>query len=432
MHPQFIARLEQQYRAGVGTHLFLLFLTVSCLLLGGWAALGHLDIVSQAEGQVVPSSRVRTVQHLEGGIVREILVHEGLVVAAGQPVIILEQVVTDTYFEEVQSRIVSLRLDIARLEALRQGETLTLSGELQASYPDMAYHTEALFTALQNAHQSNLTFQTEQIRQREHHITEITTRRTNARQNLKLLQEQVALSESLLVENLTTRYQHLAYLREESVLKSRIEEDGAALEAARSALKEASAGLEKIRTDFLRDIENQLKRSRQELEEILQRQRRHTDTLERTVIRVPVDGVIKTLHVTTVGGVVRPGMDIAEIVPMDDTLVVEAMLPVSDIGYVREGQPATVRLANRESILFGKLEGTVIHVAPDTTITGTGGAYYAVRVKTADDRFRHRDLEYRLYPGMLMHVSIHIGARSVLQYLLDPLFGTMTGIFQER
>ncbi|MFP4109072.1 MAG: HlyD family type I secretion periplasmic adaptor subunit, partial [Desulfonatronovibrio sp.] len=113
-------------------------------------------------------------------------------------------------------------------------------------------------------------------------------------------------------------------------------------------------------------------------------------------------------------------------------LVIEAMLPVGDIGYVHEDQEATVRLASRESIMFGKLEGRVIHVAPDTTVTPEGGAYYAVRIQTEKDRFENNGMEYRLYPGMIMQVAIHTGSRTVLQYILDPLMGTMSGVLQER
>ncbi|MFP4111306.1 MAG: HlyD family type I secretion periplasmic adaptor subunit, partial [Desulfonatronovibrio sp.] len=410
-----------------------LVLGLFCVLFVIWASVGRLDIVSRAQGQVVPSTRVRTVQHLEGGIVREILIREGQVVSAGQPLIVLEQIVSDAFFEEVQSRIISLRLDLARLEALSQDmDEPDFPDELKQSHPQLVARSRSHFMALKDSYVSNIFSQQELIRQREHQVREIMTRRKNARENLELLQEQIALSQELLEENLTTRYKHLSYLREEAALKSRIEEDGAALEAARAALSEARANLNKIRTAHLKDIQNQLKKTRQELEEIQQRQRRHADSLDRTVLRSPVEGVVKTLHVSTVGGVIRSGMDVVEIVPAGDKLVIEAMLPVGDIGYVHEDQEATVRLASRESIMFGKLEGRVIHVAPDTTVTPEGGAYYAVRIQTEKDRFENNGMEYRLYPGMIMQVAIHTGSRTVLQYILDPLMGTMSGVLQER
>ncbi len=433
MDKAYIDNLNRKSVPLKSSHLLLLVMALFCVLFIIWASVGKLDIVSMAQGQVIPSTRVRTVQHLEGGIVQEILINEGQVVSAGQPLIVLEQIVSDAFFEEVQSRIVSLRLDLARLEALNQGmEEPAFPDDLKQSHPQLAERSRSHFMALKDAHLSNLFSQQELIRQREHQVREIITRRENARKNLELLQEQIALSQELLEENLTTRYKHLSYLREESALKSRIEEDGAALEAARAALSEARANLNKIRTAHHKDIENQLKKARQDLEEIQQRQRRHADSLERTVLRSPADGVIKTLHVTTVGGVIRSGMDVVEIVPAGDRLVIEAMLPVGDIGYVHENQEATVRLASRESVIFGKLQGRVVHVAPDTTVTQEGGAYYAVRIQTEKDRFENNGMQYRLYPGMIMQVAIHTGSRTVLQYVLDPLMGTMSGVLQER
>ncbi len=425
--------MDKKCRAGGGLRLLFLLLALLVVSFIAWAYVGTLDIVSMAQGKVIPSTRVRTVQHLEGGIVREILINEGQVVSAGQPLIILEQIVSDAFFDEVQARIVSLRLDVARLEALRQSRNSPgFPDDLVTNHPRMVERAKSLFMAVRDSHMSNLASQRELIRQREHQVNEIITRRENARKNLALLEEQIALSQELLEENLTTRYKHLEYLREESALKSKIEEDGAALEAAKAALSESKAKLETIRTAHHKDIENQLKKARQELQEIEQRQRRFADSLERTVLRSPVDGVVKTLHVTTVGGVIRSGMDVAEIVPAGDKLVVEAMLPVGDIGYVHAGQEATVRLASRESMRFGKLEGKVIHVAPDTTVTPEGSVYYAVRIQTEKDRFVYKNMEYRLYPGMIMQVSIHTGSRTVLQYILDPLLGTMSGILQER
>lgn len=433
MDKAFIDRLNKKARPGRGSHLFLLVLVLFCVSFVAWASVGTLDIVSTAQGHVIPSTRVRTVQHLGGGIVQEILINEGQVVSAGQSLIVLERIVSDTFFEEVQSRIVSLRLDLARLEALsRDMEEPAFPEDLLESHPHLVEQSMSFFKAIKDSHAGNLVTGRELIQQREHKIREIITRMENARKSLELLQEQIALSEGLLEEKLTTRYKHLAYLREEAALRSRIEEDAEALAGARAGLREAEANLENIRRSHHRDIESQLKKTRQDLEEILQKQRRHADSLERTILRSPVDGVVKTLHVTTVGGVIRSGMDVVDIVPAGDRLVVEAMLPVGDIGYVHEGQKATVRLASRESIRFGKLEGEVIHVAPDTTVTPEGRAYYAVRIQTEKDRFMNEDLEYRLYPGIIVQAAIHTGTRTVLQYVLDPLYGTMSGVLQER
>ncbi|SMP64728.1 membrane fusion protein, adhesin transport system [Desulfonatronum zhilinae] len=397
-----------------------------------WAAMFSLDVVSVAGGQVIPSSRVQVVQHLEGGIVREIHVREGERVGPGHPLVSLEQIQSGAGVEELQSRITGLRVDIAVLEAQAANTTPVFDRDLLDLHPELVEQAESLFRVSVARHQSDISGQTELIRQREHALAEISARVRNARENLKLVEEQVALSEELLKDNLTTQHRHLGYLREAGELRGRIEEDESALAAARSALNEARVRLERMRNAYQEDLESRLKEARQKKEEASQRLPRLADSLDRTVIRSPVEGIVKTLHVSTLGGVVLPGQTVADIVPSEDRLIIEAQLSIRDIGFVREGQAAAVRLAGSDSAIFGKIHGSVIHVAPDTTSVPDGRVFYLVRVETEQDYFRSGDARYHLFPGMTMMVYIHTGTRTVMQYLLEPFTARFAGALQER
>lgn len=398
-----------------------------------WAMVFRLDVVSVADGQVVPSSRVQVVQHLEGGIVREILVQEGEHVVPNQPLVILEQVISGAGVEELQSRITGLRVDIAGLEAQAANMAAPeFAEDLRQDHPDLVEQALSLFRASVAKHQSEITAQRELISQREHALTEITARIRNARENLKLVEEQVALSEELLRDNLTTQHRHLGYLREAGELRSRIEEDQSALAGARAALAEAKVRLERIRSSYQESVESRLREARLQKEEATQRLRRLADSLERTVIRSPVEGVVKTMHVTTLGGVVRPGEAVADIVPSEDRLIIEARLSIRDIGYVRPGQSAAVRLLGSEAAVYGKIDGTVIHVAPDTTVAPDGRVFYLVRVETEQDHFSSGDARYQLFPGMTLMVFIHTGTRTVMRYLTEPFTARFAGALQER
>jgi adhesin transport system membrane fusion protein len=163
-----------------------------------------------------------------------------------------------------------------------------------------------------------------------------------------------------------------------------------------------------------------------------QRMRKYSDTLQRTIIRSPVRGVVKTLYFVTIGGVVKSGDVIVDIVPMEDRLVVEAHLPIQDIGYVQPGQDAVVKLASRDAGRFGKLEGEVIHVSPDTFTTQEGATFYSVRIVTGGDSFKRGNFEYKLIPGMLVTAYIHTGERTVLDYLLDPFMDSLDQAMKER
>ncbi len=398
-----------------------------------WAHFFKLDIISAADGQVVPRSRVQVVQHLEGGIVREILVREGERVVPDQPLVILEQTVSGAGVEELRSRITALRIEIASLEAQAAGANEPVFEEdLRREHANLVDQALSLFRVTRANLANEVSAQRELVSQREHAVNEISTRIRNARENLCLVDEQVALSAELLRDSLTTQHKHLAYLREQGELKSRIEEDQSALAGARSALAEARVKLDRIQSAFQESVEARLRDARLQKDESDQRLRRLSDSLERTVIRSPVDGVVKTLHVTTLGGVLGPGQTVADIVPSEDRLIIEARLSITDIGHVQEGQSAAVRLMGREASVYGKIDGTVIHVAPDTTVTPEGRVFYLVRVETAQDHFSNGDAIYRLFPGMAMMVHIHTGKRTVLQYMTEPFTARFTGALQER
>lgn len=414
-------------------HLFFALLTAACLGFVIWAAVGRLDIVSTANGKVIPSSQVKHIQHLEGGIVSEIKVHEGEEVKEGQVLAVLEQIASGADVDELQARIVSLSFDVSRLEAENEGrEALAFPEELAGAYPDLAQQGLHLFQARRSQYQSEIAVQDEQIRQKEQDSKVIRARLESSRAALALLRQQLAISEELLAESLTTQYKHLELQREATELESTIGQDRAAIERAESTVKEARRKLEETQHGYLSLVRKELKGAREQLEELSSRIRKFDDSLQRKVIRSPVAGIIKTLHIVTQGGVVTPGMTIMDIVPAGDRLVVEAHLPISDIGFVSRGQRAVIQIASPDARRFGKLEGTVTQVSPDAFTTDEGKMYYTVRIDTDQDRFEKNNQVYRLYPGVLVQVFIHIGRRSVLAYLLDPFLVTLDNSMQER
>ena len=183
---------------------------------------------------------------------------------------------------------------------------------------------------------------------------------------------------------------------------------------------------------FAEEARQELEDKRRRLNELNQRLGKFEDSLKRTTLRSPVDGVVKTLHVVTRGGVVRPGGDVVEIVPGEDRLVVEARLPIQDIGYVRPGQVARLKLASPDAVRFGSLDGTVTVVSPDTVITQQGQAFYKVRLETEQTYFERGPVRYQLYPGMQIMASILTGERTVLEYLLTPFLYAMDSALEER
>jgi len=420
-------------KAGLNTHLLLGLCVASCLSFFGWAAVATLDIVSLATGEVIPSSQVKNVQHLEGGIVREISIVEGEHVKQGQQLIVLESMQSGADVGEIRVRLLSLRAEIARLEAEVSGaKTPSFAADLVADNPRMVKQTLVRFNSRYKSQQNRIASQRQAIAQRSQEINEISARIRNQKNSLKLMEEQIAISDELLKADLTNRYNHLDLLKEASNIKGRMEEDTAAMARARSALKEAESNMVGIHTSFMEEAGKELEAARLSFNELSQREQKFEDNLARTILRSPVDGVIKTLHITSVGGVLKPGETIVDVVPIDDRLIIEARLPTQDIGYVQSGQAALIKLTSADAQRFGGLEGTVTTVSPDTLITKEGQPYYKVRIETVSDRFKHGSLEYRLFPGMQVVASIHTGERTVLEYIGGPFLNAMSGAMSER
>ncbi|MBF0163881.1 MAG: HlyD family type I secretion periplasmic adaptor subunit [Magnetococcales bacterium] len=412
--------------------LWAVFLVVAILV--AWGHYGTLDIISITQGEVVPSSLVKKVQHLEGGIVREILVHEGEVVQRDQPLVELESTASGADVGELQARVTALRVEIIRLEAEAAGkdELAFTAGQIEEFGEQRVRQAREQFQSRRVNLKNAITGQSETVVQRQHDIQEIQARLRNAQKRSGLLKEQVDISEKLLKNDISSRYGHLDLLKELSAVQSRIEEDTSAVARAEAMLKEANAQLKMVRSRFDEEVSKQLEAARRDLSEHQARLGKFEDSFRRTQVKSPVQGVVKSLNVATLGGVIRAGETILEIVPEGDELVIEAKLPIHDIGYVSVGQQAKIRLISSDAARFGELDGQVVNVSPDTFVIKEGNPYYKVRVKMERASFFSRGQSYRLVPGMILQVSILTGHRSILEYLFSPLFNAMHAALGER
>ena len=420
-------------KVGRGTTIFLALAAGLVVLAAAWATLGTLEIVSTAIGEVVPGSSVKTVQHLEGGIVREILVQERQVVKAGEPLVRLDSTRSDSDVDELQARLRALRIDIARLEAeIAARPRIDFPADLVAAVPAQLEAAEALMETRRKRLGAELEAQSQAVIQREQEIREVKARIETNRALRGHLQEQVRISKQLLDRDITNRMTHLNLVKDLTSLEGALREDQALLVRTEAALEEARNREAEVAERFAEEARRELGERRREFEELSQRLRKFADAKERSEIRSPVDGIVKSLAVKTVGGVVQPGDVMAEIVPVDDSLMVDARLPVEDIGFVHAGQPVQLSLTASDSQQFGTIAGEVVGVAPDALLTEQGAPYYLVRIRPEAESFGAGRIAYRLYPGMRLVCNILIGERTVAGYILDPLLRTTTTAMRER
>jgi membrane fusion protein, adhesin transport system len=415
------------------SHLLFILIVLMCTGFGYWAYHGQLDIVSVADGQVIPTGKIRHIQHYEGGIIQQINISEGDEVKKGQALIELEQVRSGASLEELQMKINALTIDIIRYTAMIDDQPqLSFPQDMEAMHPQLARNARDLLAAHRDSVQSKIEKLGNVVDQKKQRIHTIASDLENKRQRLPLLQEQLSLSEELLEDNLTTRYKHLEIMRHTKEIEGSIQNDMSALKEARHALHETEANLREVIFSYRENATEQRKKAKQELNELSARMKKFEDSMQKTVIRSPVNGIVKKLYLVTTGGVIKPGDTIADIVPSEERLIIEAHLPISDIGYVQKDQPVFLQLPTADARKYGKLPATVVAISPDTFTDQNRRTFYNVRIESELNYFQSGDQRHKLYPGMVVIAHIHIGTRTVLEYLLDPLTNTLSFSLQER
>ena len=389
------------------TNLLFYSFSVFMLLIIAWSLIFEVDIVSSADGQVIPLGEVKTIQHLEGGIIEEILVKESEIVEKDQPLVILAPTASETEVDELQVRIDSQIIKSIRLEAeINDFDTPIFPDELFDTRQEIINKSMELFVSRKN------TFEGE--------IKEIDIMTEQARTSVDILVRQVEMSAKLLEEKVTSEFAHLDILKE--------------LNVAKSSLEEAIEKRDNFKNAFIEDSRNELQLAQRELSQSDETMKRLQDNLERTIIKAPVDGVVKNLFFVTVGGVVKPGGSILDIVPTKDSLIIEAKLPNTDVGFVQPGQSAVVRLSSADSVNFGQINAIVTQISPDTEEDENDKriVFYKILLETEKSYFESKNKIYHLIPGVKVNASIHIGQRTVANYLLSPFIGSMGESFQER
>jgi adhesin transport system membrane fusion protein len=389
------------------TNLLFYSFTIFTFLIIIWSFIFEVDIVSNAEGQIIPVGEVKTIQHLEGGIIEKILVKESETVVKDQPLVVLAATASEVDVEELQVRIDSQIIKSIRLEAeINEFGVPIFPSELQDKRQKIVNKSIELYLSRKDNFEGN--------------IKEINAQIEKAQVDVDILLRQAEMSEELMKEQVTSEFAHLNILKE--------------LNTAKGQLESLIEKKENYKRAFIEDSRNELQLSQRELSQSEETMKKLRDNLSRTTIVARVDGVVKNLFFVTEGGVIKPGGAILDIVPTKDSLIVEAKLPNSDIGFVKPGQSAVVKLSSADSVNFGQINGTVFQISPDTEEDENDKriVFYKILIETEQSYFQSKDKIYQLVPGVKVLASIHIGERTVANYLLSPFIGSMGQSFQER
>ncbi|MCB1971136.1 MAG: HlyD family type I secretion periplasmic adaptor subunit, partial [Geminicoccaceae bacterium] len=367
------------------SHLLLVFIVVILLVLGSWAAWARLDEVTRGTGKVIPSRQTQIVQNLEGGIVAELLVHEGQVVDEGEVLMRIDNVRAASDYRETKARYLSLLATIARLRAEVSESAIDFPQEVLSGARDLAESETALMASRQTELESQLSILRSQVSQREQELAELKTKLNQYDRSYKLAAEELALIAPHARTGVVSKSDYLQKQREVNDLKGQLDQTRLAVPRAESALREANQRIESAYSTFRSEAQKELSRNRAELAGIKEIVAAGEDRVRRTEVRSPVRGTIKSIHFNTIGGVIQPGDDLVEIVPLEDNLLVEAQVRPADVAFLRPGLPAMVKITAYDFSIYGGLKGTVENISADTIVDDRGESFYRMRVRTEEN-----------------------------------------------
>ena len=433
MHDTAAVDLDPAHPAG---HLILIAVAALMLVALLWSALAQVDEVTHAEGQIIPSSQVQVVQNLEGGIVQEILVHEGDVVDKDQILLRIDDTRFASSYQEGRLKYLALLAQVSRLTAETQDKPLVLPPEIGKEAPQLADDARRLYTTRQQELASTVQILEEQRKQREQELSEMQSREGQLQRSYALLREEHDRTAPLADEGAISRVELLRLERQVNETRGDLEGVRLRLPAARSAVEEARSKIEDAKIKFRTDAQGQLNDAKAELAATAENNTAALDRVTRTAVRSPMRGTVKRLKVTTVGGVVQPGMDLVEVVPLEDKLLVEARVRPQDIAFLHPGQRAMVKLTAYDSTIYGALEATLEHISADTITQeekdGNSRSYYLIRVRTLDHGYLKDGKSLPIIPGMTATVDVLTGRKSVLHYLMKPIVRAEERALRER
>lgn len=403
------------------------------IIMIAWAALAEIDEVTRGDGKAIPSSRLQKIQNLEGGIVAEVFVHEGEVVNAGAPLLRLDDTRFRSNAGESEADRLALEARIQRLTAQVEGkDTLTLSPTIMTKSPDIANGELALFASVNKRIQSELSGLNEQLVQKKQELLDYQAKAEQYRRSLGLLQQEISMSEPLVAKGAISKVELLRLRRSEVDTRGQLESVTLAVPRAQAALKEIESKMGEARGRYRSEALSQLNEARTDLSKTEASGKAIEDRVNRTLVTSPVRGIVQQLMVNTIGGVIQPGNDIVEIVPLDDTLLVEAKIRPQDIAFLRPGQEAIVKFTAYDYTIYGGLKAKLEQISPDTVTDKEGKSFYVIRLRTEKNHLGSDKNPLIIIPGMVASVDIITGKKTILTYLLKPILRARAEAFRER
>lgn len=397
-----------------------------------WAANAPLDEVTRGMGRVIRSSQLKVIQNLEGGLVSSIAVAEGEVVEVGQVLLTIDDTQARSRVSEDKVKLTAMEVLISRLKAEIAGRPPEFSEALQVRAGDYIANEMALYQARRSELKQAINVLKKQKEQKHQELLELSSRISGLEESYKLGKQQLDMLEKVVKRGASPRMELVKLQREVVGLKNE-------LSSSRNSIPRVKASLEEVDEQISERIAAFKSTALKELNEAItnhkaleQNMLASEDRLSRTAVVSPVRGIVKQLLINTIGGVVQPGMDLVEIVPEDESMLVEARVRPSEIAFLHIGQKAKVKLTAYDYAVYGTLDAELEHVSADTITDENGESFFEIRVRTEKKFMGDGEEVMPIMPGMVAEVDVLTGKKTVLEYLMKPIVRARQRAFSER
>lgn len=409
--------------------LWALAALVACMVLG--ALVGHLDMIAVAHGRLVPQNFLKIVQPAESGVVRELLVREGDIVAAGQVLVRMDARLSDADGATVQGQIDQHRLQLRRIEAELSGTPLVARAE---DPPTLLEQANAQYRAHRQSHLDALATEAALIDRSRNELQAAVETEAKLARSLPMHREQAEGWETLAREGFAGKLLALERKRTLVEAEQELKAQRAQVQSLRAAIAQSERRAAQLQSNYRRDLMDERARTQAELDRLQQDAARQSVRRSQLELRAPAAGVVKELATHTPGTVVQPGTVLMTIVPRGEAMQAEVWIEQIDAGFVEERMPVAVKVATFPFQKFGTVPGHIRHLSPDASEPSANDARSGYRALIAlDATHLQRDgKRFELTPGMQVSAEIHLGTRSVMEYLLSPVQKTVMEAAREQ
>ncbi|MDG1389138.1 MAG: HlyD family type I secretion periplasmic adaptor subunit [Halioglobus sp.] len=394
-----------------------------------WASLAKIDEVTRGQGKVIPSRQVQVIQSQDGGVVTEILVREGDLVTKGQLLVSLDQTRSQSSFRENRAEYQALAVKIARLTAVVDKTEFRPDPLLIEAVPGIVNQEQALYESSQAELGFEKRIAQEQLVQREQELIEVKARERQAARSLQLTEQELGLTKPMVVSGAVSEVEILRLEREVNQLSGERKQAAAQIDRIESSIQEAKSKVSGVELEFVNEVREEMADTITRMNALRESGLGLSDRVKQTEVRSPVNGTVKQLYYYTIGGVVLAGKEIIEVVPADDTLLLEVRIRPKDIAFLVPGQKALVKFTAYDFVVYGGLDGIVEHIGADTVMDEEGNPFYEVLVRTDEVGIAE---DKPIIPGMTVEVDILTGKKTVLAYLMKPVLRAKQYAMTER